>query len=346
MTVLALPRLGDIPHRYVVPAEATWVRTLLLSLLDAAAVAPEDFAGRPQTMGALLKNVLRRHWLEITRGERIFRWNLGASHEQRSWDHADPGVTWLTIAPPDGEDDPWPCPTVFVGAAIGRLEAVAEGLGQTVLATFYEALRYLPNTLTPQDALWQAEFVYWHGLNSETEMVEEMMAEDGKTVEQIVEELAIFRRADFFAHMPEWVVSPQRVLTDAQVRRAARRDTYAREVVAAVDVVWRTVCQAGPFAGCSCRDSESDSVAWIAWFRWSKDDAAGRILDDWANEAMQGEFIEAASAVCCAPGHNDAAQWLQRMRSTARLARAMEPLVDLLGAPTEATARVRVQVAA
>lgn len=264
MTVLALPRLGDIPHRYVVPAEATWVRTLLLSLLDAAAVAPEDFAGRPQTMGALLKNVLRRHWLEITRGERIFRWNLGASHEQRSWDHADPGVTWLTIAPPDGEDDPWPCPTVFVGAAIGRLEAVAEGLGQTVLATFYEALRYLPNTLTPQDALWQAEFVYWHGLNSETEMVEEMMAEDGKTVEQIVEELAIFRRADFFAHMPEWVVSPQRVLTDAQVRRAARRDTYAREVVAAVDVVWRTVCQAGPFAGCSCRDSESDSVAWIA----------------------------------------------------------------------------------
>lgn len=349
MTALALPRLGNVPRSYVIPTEAAWVRALLLSLLDANAVAPEDFAGRPQTMGALLKNVLRRHWLEITRGERIFRWNLGAAHEQRSWDHSDPGMTWLTIGPPGSDGDPWPCPKYVIGPAIERLEAVAEGLGQTVLAVFYEALGYyLPNTLTPQDSLWQAQFVYWHGHESETEMVEEMMEEEGRTVEQIVHDLNIFRRADFFAHMPEWAVVPRRVLTDAQVRRAARRDPFARQVVAAVDVIWRAVCNSGKFANCTCRDSECDPVAWIAWFRWSEDDEAGRILDDWVNEAMQGESIDAATAVCCGPGpdETDAAEWLQRMHNTARLARAMEPLVDLVGLPIGDTPRIRVQVRA
>lgn len=346
MTALALPRLGGVPRRFVIPTEAAWVRALLLSLLDAGAVAPEDFAGRPQTMGALLKNVLRRHWLEITRGERIFRWNLGAAYEQRSWDRTDPGATWLTITPPGGEDEPWPCPKYAIGPTIERLEAVAEGLGQTVLAVFYEALRYLPNTLTPQDALWQAQFVYWHGYENETEMVEEMMEEEGKTVEQMAHELDIFRRSDFFTHMPEWAVAPRRLLTHAQVRRAARRDAFARQVVDAVDDIWRTVCRSGEFADCTCRDSESDSVAWIAWFRWSEDDAAGRILDDWVNETMQGESIDAATAVCCAPGETNAAEWLQRMRNTARLARVMEPLVDLVGLPIGDTPRLRVQVRA
>lgn len=346
MTALTLPTLGNVPARFVVPSDATWARDLLLALHDGGAVLPEDFVGRPRTLGDLLKNVLRRQWLEITRGQRIFRWNLGVSYEERHWLHGRNTATWLMINVPGDADSNWPCPTFYLSENMLRLEAVAEGLGQTVLAVFYDALRYLPNTLTPQDSFWQMQFTQWGGFDSETEYAEEIAEQSGLTPDEVLQRGEVYRRSDFFSAMPEWAVSPRRRLTDAQVRQAARRDRFASAVVDAVDAVVRAVHHRGVFADCSCRDAEADSIGWIAWFRWSPFDEAPRFLDDWANEVVHGEYIEAATAVCCEPEFTNPVAWLSGMRNTARVARQVETLVDLIATPSEATERVMVQVRA
>lgn len=331
MTALTLPRLTGVPSQFMVPGDSTWCSQLLLSLIDDGAMLPVDFAGRPTSAAELLKNALRRHWLEITRGERIFRWNLGV--QQMEWpttgDYA--GCPWLAIYPPPPDDDWFPCQPYFIGPAITRLESIMEGLGQTVLAVFFDALVYLPGTLSPRDTLWQCAFTHWHGCSDENEALAEMAATDGITVEQARETYDIPRRADLFAGMPEWVPTPRRTLTDAQVREAAACDEFARQVIGAVDGIVRIVHTNGPFADCGHGESECDSVAWCAWFRWSPSDGAPRILDDWATDAMQGEYIEAATAVPCLPGEQSAATWLTRMRATAKLARAVENLVNLIG---------------
>lgn len=347
MTALALPILGKVPTRYVIPSESTWARELLLSLHDSGAVQSEDLIGRPRTLSELLRNVLRRHWLEITRGERIFRWDLGVSREERHWAQGRDTATWLSITAPSNPDSDWPCPTYYLSEAMLHLESVAPGLGETVLATFYKALHHLPNTLTPQETYWQLQFCQWGGLESETEYAEEMGVMNDQSPEEVLADHDVYRRADFFQAMPEWAVTPHQRLTDAEVRRAACRDAFAAAVIEAVDRVMAVIWQRAPLADCSCRDADADAVSWIAWFRWSPSDDAPRLLDDWANQVMEGEFIEAATAICCSKDYTNAADWLARMRNTAQLARAIEPLVDLIAAPADATAlpvqaRVRV----
>jgi PRTRC genetic system protein F len=94
-----------------------------------------------------------------------------------------------------------------------------------------------------------------------------------------------------------------------------------------VRVVW---AWRGQFADCSWNETQAESVSWIAWLRWLPFDATPRGYRRLANEVVQGEYVEAASAVCCAPTHTDMARWLKLMRNSASLARALEPLLDLM----------------
>lgn len=337
MSALTLPRLSGVPTQYLVAGASDWTRKLLLELQEDGAILPEDFAGRPVSMAQLLKNVLRRHWLEITRGARAFRWDLIASHWNSSWQAADNPSPWLLICASARENDPWPCPTFYIGEALLRLEDIAAGLGETVLAALYDALKLLPNTLTPRRSLWQAEFVYWHGEQSESAAADawgESLGED------------VFRRDQFFEHMPEWAAHPKRRLTTKQIRAAAERDEFAAAVVAALDSAVLTAGNGSDLADCSFDDAEPDSTCWTAWLRWSPADAAERIADDWCNYVTQGEYIDAATAYRCSGDGRRAAAWLRKMRRTAQVAREIEQLLLLIATPandeTMALCEVRV----
>ena len=115
-------------------------------------------------------------------------------------------------------------PDVLYQRGLLRLEGIATGLGETVLAALYDGLRLLPNTLTPQRSLWQAESVYWHGEQSESAAADAFGEDLGEDV---------FRRDQFFEHMPEWAALPKRRLTNKQIRAAAECDEFAAAVVAA-----------------------------------------------------------------------------------------------------------------
>lgn len=333
---LALPTIpSTVPVRFSVPADDVWVKELLLRLNDGNMVLPVDFSDRPQSYADVLKNCLRRHWYEITRGEQIFRWNLSVSMEDRHFQMGVDNAVWLTIGAP-AHDGEWMAPTYYLCDGLPRLEEIMPGLGQTVLAVVYDALRVLPNVLTPYQSLWQAEYIYWGGYASEEDYLRDMMAEGEDPPENP------FKRTDFFDGMPEWAALPKRVLTASDVRRAARLHPFADAVVRAVDRLMDVAQRCREFADVSVMDSQCDSVCWIAWLRWSPADCAPRVLDDWAQHACQGEYIEAATAVCCADTYSDPVDWLQKMHANARVARALEPVIELITSPAEQRIQVRV----
>lgn len=336
MTHIALPSLtqavaqSSVPLRYVVPTDDAWIRDVLLGLDENNMVLPCDLE-QVSRYADVLRNVLRRHWYEITRGERLLRWDLGIARENHVWRPDGDKQIWLTItAPTVAQGYDWP--TYYIGGPLMHLESVAEGLGETVLAVVYDALRLLPNVLTPAQTLWCAEAAYWNGYESDLLYIDAMRETEG---DDNYAEPDIFKRSQFFEAMPEWAVSPQRKLTDTDVRRAARTDGRAAAVVNAVDQLVQAAGRCREFADCSSRDAESDCVSWIAWLRWSPLDMTPRVIDDWAHLAFQGEYIEAATAVFCDDVTQTLTDWLHRMHANARVARALEHVIELIGETCE-----------
>ncbi|CAJ0740879.1 PRTRC system protein F [Ralstonia mannitolilytica] len=349
MTALALPRLKGVPLQYSGRDNAdAWCTPALLGLLEGGALLPEDAQPTPASPAELLKRVLQRHWNAVTAGERIFVWNLGANVFSGQWHPVSdkPDAWWLLIG--DGGSETPAVPQLFIGPAFERLEAVRAGLGQTVLAVLYDALRYLPNVLTPQTAFEFASVIHWHGYDSEQGAIEferEMGAYENP--EEAEEAYEGPRRDAFFEHMPEWAVFPKRVLSDRQVRRAAHTDDFAARVTAAVDAIHAHVCAThvlGGYADCSTRDIDGESVCWSAILIWHPEDFTLRLADDFIQYVTQAEFIDAATAVAFPIDGPEAAEWLLKMRANGELARRVENLLDLLAAQNPLRQQVQIAV--
>ena len=335
MTALALPRVHAVPLKFSSRDNADgWCTPALLSLLDGGALLPEDAQPAPASPADLLKRVLQRHWNAVTAGERIFVWNLSANVLAPQWrPRADTVDAWWLLIGDGGSETP-AVPQLFIGPAFERLESVRAGLGQTVLAVLYDALRYLPNVLTPGDALDFASFIHWYGLENEKEAIDEMMASgEYDSREQAELDYEGPRRETFFEHMPEWAARPKRVLTDRQVRRAARTDDFAARVIAAVNAIHGHVHathQVGGYADCGTRDVDGESICWSAILIWHPEDFTLRLADDFLNYVTQAEFIDAAAAQRFSIDGTGAAEWLHKMRANGELARHVENLLDLL----------------
>ncbi|WP_296228552.1 PRTRC system protein F [Ralstonia sp. UBA689] len=348
MSALSLPRLNGIPLSHVCKGGGqAWHAPALLALLDAGALTLEDAQPKPNSAAALLKRTLQRHWNEITAGERLLVWNLHARSMYSDWlrQPEQPQRLWLFIG--DESDQPHAVPQLYIGHAFERLESVRQGLGQTVLAVLYDALSHLPNVLTPQESFYHASWVHWHGTDDEEEAIEWMFGEgEYKTREEAAEAYEGPTRLDFFERVPEWAVHPERVLTDRQVRIAARKDALAAQVVGAVDDIWRHALAtdaAGGYADCSTRDAEGDSICWTAVLIWHPDDLTLRLADDFLQQVCQAEYTDAATVKALPIDSHDAAQWLQQMRANGQLARRVETLLDLLAAQNPLRQQIRVQ---
>lgn len=349
MSALALPRLSGIPTKHLCKGGGqAWHAPALLSLLDAGALTLDDAQPKPNSAGALLLRTLQRHWAEVTVGENLLVWNLHLRTELSQWatrQPEHPQRVWVFIG--DENDQAHAAPQLYIGPAFERLESVREGLGQTVLAVLYDALRQLPNVLTPQESFYQASWVHWCGTDNEDETIESLYYEgEFKTREDAAEAYEGPTRADFFEHVPEWAVHPQRVLTDRQVRIAARKDALAAQVVGAVDEICghaHETFAARGYADCGTRDAEGDSICWTAVLIWHPNDLTLRLADDYLQQVCQGEYTDAATVKVLPIDGPDLAQWLQQMRANGQLARRVESLLNLLAAQNPLRQQIRVQ---
>ncbi|KUZ70794.1 hypothetical protein WI36_20085 [Burkholderia ubonensis] len=334
-TPMILPRIAaDVPARYVAGESHQFIRRLSLALLngnvitkdDAAALGP-DIDARQIATGSIV-----RTWRNVTTDLRWFDWNLRISGDQRQA-HS----VLATIHSTNGVGS---APVRFIGPAVHRLERAARGLGQTVLAVLYEVCEYyLPAICTPSETLGLAQFMYWNGEIDECAIMAELADMNGikEPENRTPDALAAFfeecdtpRRAEFFRNAPDWACSPQRVLSDEQIE-IARRSTndvlFVDAVIHACSEIHRIVTTGGPFARIDCRDASEHGIDYAMYLLWDDQDGTGRVLDDFWNHEMQGDPLEASTAVQLSLTKKDLGNWFYRMRNTATLAAATEDLL-------------------
>ncbi|AXL49162.1 hypothetical protein DSC91_000868 [Paraburkholderia caffeinilytica] len=329
---IALPSLTDIPGVYTISSGESLTYPLARSLLESGVIEAEDVARRPRSELALATTALTRRWNRITHGMHLFDWNLQLEQALDGYFPDSLKRTdqlWAMVQTTNG---PISCPQVCVGGAITVLEQLREGLGQTLLAALYDACSMLPTICTPAYALGIAQYTYWYGESDESVAIEEAMSlHDCQSREELIETFDFFTRDKFFRGMPEWAASPKRVLSRAQVKRAAGRDEFAAEVVAAMDTVWNIARFYGPFADVGTGGAGLDAIDLALVVRWTEDDVVGRVVDDFLQYIADGEFLSAASATPLAIVGGDIATWLKQMEATALLAKAVEHLLGILG---------------
>lgn len=343
---VALPSLQDVPGRYLVRTGSSFVRPLLLSMLDHGVIEEQDITRRPRSELDLCKRTLTRRWKEIVAPLQFFDWQLRIYQAHQSeltpYMPANDFDFWAVIGTKNGAVT---CRQLVVGGAIEHLERVRAGLGETVLAALCDVLHRLGHVATPKSTRWLAEFIYWYGIDGEKEAVEEAMAYfDVKTVEELTTASDFFTHDAFYADMPRWAARPLRKLTHRQVARAAKLDDFAALVVRAMDDLWKTLVNDGPFAELGSPDAGVELIDFGLIVRWSDRDATTRVIDDYCAHSCEGDYID-STAVCGLNLNGDGISvWLDRMRATARLAAAAERVLDLLSSQSYGPNQTLVQV--
>ncbi|VWB76798.1 hypothetical protein BLA6993_03631 [Burkholderia lata] len=342
---LAIPSLDDVPASYTIGVGRTFARELTLSLLDTHVITAADLEKRPGSELELASRALSRRWTQLTDGMRYFDWQLHVDPQPEGSFYGSPVMAdtlWASIRTTDG---PVSCRHVYIRDGIQALEQVRVGLGQTVLATLYDAFRMLPVSITPSYALGIAEYLYWYGEYDESAALEEMMAAyDVTSVDELRSVTDVFTRSQFFAAMPEWVSLPKRVLTRRQVQIAAKRDDYAREIVDAMDSLWNIVRFYGPFADLRSEDIGADPIDFALLVRWSDDDEITRVVDDYLHQMADGDYVTAGAVTPLKIVGDDFADWLKAMEASALLAKAVERVLALFEARERQLSRIMVRV--
>lgn len=335
---LALPSLDGVSPRYTVQSGDTFVRPLALSLLDNGVIGECDAVRRPTSEIALCAKALSRHWREITANLTMFDWQLRIEQDQygssegsywRSYRPRDPDVLWALIGTLGG---PFSCRQICVGPAIDHLEKLRRGFGQTVLAAVYDVLHMLPRVCTTSTAIGIAEYTYWHGYSNEQDAFKEaLFYHDVKTKQELAEVSDFVTHEQMYGPMPNWARQPERVLSRAQLERAAKPDAFAKSIIDAVDELWTVLSFCAPFANHSSPDAEAELVDFTLILRWTEGDSLGRILDDYGHYAAEGDYIPAASVCGLRLSDRSISDWLKKMRASALLAAAVERVLGLLG---------------
>ncbi|QTD91783.1 PRTRC system protein F [Burkholderia anthina] len=353
---LALPRIAaGVPTRYVTStdhgSDGHFAHELALALMRGKLLTDDDAVNadshRDET--ELARHAITREWLDRTDGLMIFEWNLRVSEESYSptvYASGSARSAWLSIHSNEGAGS---APCRYLSAGINHLENVMPGLGQTALAVLYEACHhYLPSVCTPRETLYLAEYQYWQGYANEADALEELMffydTDPAKTTaEEFFAEYSVPRRADFFRGAPEWITEPVQVLSTADVGYASLVDDTAAAVANACDEIHHLIVHGGPFARVDCRDAGHGTVDYSMYLFWDQQDGTDRILDDFIENELQADPLDASCVVQLPLAGNAIGNWFVRMSNTARLARAVETLLDLLALriPENLTVQVR-----
>ncbi|KUZ36569.1 PRTRC system protein F, partial [Burkholderia territorii] len=273
-----------------------------------------------------------RIWNEITSDIGTFDWSLAISDASNM---SDTALVRITTAEGAGS-----APIRFIGSGIQRLESIQPGLGQTVLAVLYEACHhYLPSVCTPHEAMILAEYMYWYGNRDEVAALPELRdmntapGDPPLSDQEFLDHIDIPRRAEFFASAPAWAITPKRVLDASEVRRYCDTNLIAWAAVDACDAIHRTITTGGPFARVDHKDTSEYVQDYSLILAWDRGDGLGRILDDFWEGEMQCGDPESCAALHISTNGRALGTWLDRMRNTATLAKAVSNLLMLISTP-------------
>lgn len=342
--MIAIPTLAaDVPLTYTRGGAGEFLPQLAEGLVRAGVIDWPDGMPAHVAQGdvrTLLDAGLNRWWQPLVEG--LTYWRAPLLVGENVYTVCDADDSWVSRAqlspvmllgtlPEDELRAP-----LELRPRIEALEREAAGFGQTALAVLEDALRLLPESISPASTFGRASWAWWSGETSDAAVLDMMrgVAEDEKITDAELRDMYdIQLPSDFERSIPRWAHSPQRVRSRLAIRRAAK-SPYARRVLDALDAVhaaaWATPVGL-PFDHLLV---DGLPVSFGPVLFWQRDDITTHATDAFCNQLYEaGESIEATSAQALDITPKGLAEWRARVENTVRLAAATEALIELIGEP-------------
>jgi PRTRC genetic system protein F len=182
------------------------------------------------------------------------------------------------------------CSAFAVGEALDRLEQIHPRLGATVLTVIDRLGPRLIPTFTPTDVMGTAQEYYWYGEQDESAALDEQCGEDPAEREAMREEMVTREKID--AAFPAWATQwpgQRKRLSRAALQRIAKgaRSCRVRQLMSDVLALEKLNLN-DEFRP----NGDGWFVGYGAVLTWKPDDIAVRVFDDFANDAVQGDFVD------------------------------------------------------
>lgn len=294
---LPLARLdASIPSQVLYQPNETEAARILYTFLDAKLITEDDITPH-WTYDSIIESVLNRWILPYADKLSIFNVKLLASDNLDDFviNYGDSDVNATEVKSRCGLDETEDvisfgvvcpdCNEIFIGKKVAELEENYPGLGVTLLRSLFAALWLTVECQTPDTALDNCRYVHWMGEEDESLCLEEMMEEGCNA-----DEIDIFRRADFFAHIPEWAVYEG--MKDATIWDAAQLEVLAQSGqgesarIAAAILPLLDVSES-PYQ--TSRLGFDVNIAPALLVRWSDTDCIYDVFDDMYRYASEGD---------------------------------------------------------
>lgn len=215
--------------------------------------------------------------------------------------------------------------SMFIGNGAARIEEACPGLGETLLYQIDRAVCATLYCVTPACCLDLARYIYWQGEDDEREVVAERLAEG-----ESIEDMDVYRRSDYLAHIPEWAAAPTEKLSLDRLREIARsgKGLVPEAAKAALDLAEQ---QVDGYQKPSFEEFIGDNVDPALFVRWSENDDVDRVFDDFYEYAVQGECTEMHGYISSQPDKDGIGKALEDIRQFFRILRALERSFCLIG---------------
>jgi len=215
--------------------------------------------------------------------------------------------------------------SLYIGNAATRIEEACPGLGETLLYQIDRAVCATLYCVTPERCLDLARYVYWQGEEDERQVVEELLAE-GETPE----EMEVYRRSDYLAHVPEWAAESKEKLPPDRLREIAwtGKGLVQKAAKAALDLSEQHV--EGYRMPCF-EEFIGENVDPALYVRWSENDDVGRVYDDYYEYSIQAECTDMHGYIASELDKVSIGKALEDIRQFFRILRSLDKAFALIG---------------
>lgn len=246
---------------------------------------------------------------------------------------AEPLTVWLSNANESAIDSRWTLERRW-----RELDRVVPGLAASAVYTLLE--QSAVPLYTPWQALRLASWIYWQGESDEKAILseyrdtEEAAKGEKVTDEDLAENLGVITRARIDAAMPPEVTNPRRLKLPQLERLAAGRGPgkeVARRILALhYEVMATSRRRARESFALHTEQDETWAIGFGAYLRWNGRDPMGRILDDHANQIMEGGTLEEAWGWFVLKGPHELRSFFAHLEERLALARRVEDLIEVI----------------
>ncbi len=323
MPGLHLPRLARVPPQMLASFGGSLAARLALDMMDAR-LLDDRVDARHRTATHVLQAALRRWWSSQPSSLQVLpRLSLHVV-EERHGQHdvfgldAEPGL-WVHISLIE-RDGP---ARLTLRRRCEALELEHPGLGACAIRTVFQAQRATAQVATPIMIMGLARYVYWQGEDDERSYLEQLRDED-------VTDAEVFTREEFRRFIPDWAAGEGRWRRWHPRKRLRGHAAQVLAAIERIECLLKTPALETVQELDQRRDDGSEWVGFAAFARWCAGDCTFRVLDDWAQDAIQVENWETFGSFRLEPGAAGFGTWLRAMPAWLETYGAMDSLLALI----------------